>query len=105
MYEKENSMMTTRMYDIQEGEREGRVQLMWNKDMGAIHIKNIFLSPFGGPKNKYVIDQASKDMLQLFPVMDYVFVECPSPILVKKYEKLGWVYDEDTNQLSLEHPH
>jgi hypothetical protein len=105
MYDVENSMMTTRMYDIKEGEREGRVQLKWDKESATMYIKNIFLAPYGGTKNKYVIDQASKDMLRMFRVMDAVIVECPKPFLVAKYKPLGWDYDEDTNQLLLEHPY
>jgi hypothetical protein len=103
MYDVDNSMITTSIYDIREGKRKGRVQLKWVKDNAAIIIKNIILTPFGGNDNKYIINTATNTMLFMYPTINFIIIECPRPAFAVKYECLGWFYDRQLNHLYKEH--
>ena len=103
MYDEDNPAKTLRMYDIREGKRFGRVQFQWDKENACLIIKHIFLTPFGGIHNKYVVDKTSKEMLWMYPTLEAIIVENPKTVFALKYQSFGWNFNFLTNELYLQH--
>ena len=105
----ENSMMTTKTFDIEEkeGNRQGMVQLKWWKETGTLIVKEVFLSPHhdfmnAKVKNSYVLDKAAKHTLQCFAMVKRIVIESPADYLVSKYLLKQWKHNSDRNELFLD---
>lgn len=103
-----NSILTTMDFDIEEkqGSRQGIVKLMWCKDSGTLVIREVYLSPqqdfiLSKHNNSYVVDYASKYILESMPLVNQIIIESPAKYLVQKYKLKHWNFNPEKNELFL----